>query len=301
MKIDLFVSSFLLSSVALSGPAVADSVLFSTGNPDGRMAAASRSSLSAFEIETADDFVLTNQSIVNSATFTGLLSNTSVANISNVTIEIYRIFPLDSDIGRTTGSPTFSTSQVPTRVNSPSDVALDSRMAGTNLTFSVSSLSASFTAANSVQPGGIHPTPLQTTGGNGSVTGEEVQFSVTFTTPFNLAAGHYFFVPQVDVNNGGVFDWLSAPKPIASPGTPFPPGFTDLQAWTRDQALDPDWLRIGTDIVGGQPVVAPTFNMAFSLSGVEAVPELSTWAMMLVGFASLGYIGFRQRKRMIAA
>ena len=44
------------------------------------------------------------------------------------------------------------------------------------------------------------------------------------------------------------------------------------------QNLDPDWLRIGTDIVGGNP--APTFNMAFSLEGVNAVPEPATWAMM---------------------
>jgi len=33
-------------------------------------------------------------------------------------------------------------------------------------------------------------------------------------------------------------------------GNAFPPGFTDLQTWTRDQMLDPDWLRVGTDIVG---------------------------------------------------
>ena len=45
----------------------------------------------------------------------------------DVVVEIYRVFPNDSDVGRTSGSPTFSTSQVPTRVNSPSDVAFDSR------------------------------------------------------------------------------------------------------------------------------------------------------------------------------
>ena len=32
---------------------------------------------------------------------------------------------------------------------------------------------------------------------------------------------------------------------------PFPPGFTDLQSWTRDVGIEPDWLRVGTDIVGG--------------------------------------------------
>ena len=37
------------------------------------------------------------------------------------------------------------------------------------------------------------------------------------------------------------------------------------------------------------------------LGGVGAVPEPSTWAMMLLGFAGLGYMGLRQRKRMLAA
>jgi hypothetical protein len=36
-----------------------------------------------------------------------------------------------------------------------------------------------------------------------------------------------------------------------------------LESWTRDQFLDPDWLRIGTDIVG-----QGTFNAAFVLNGV---------------------------------
>ena len=95
-----------------------------------------------------------------------------------------------------------------------------------------------------------------------------MEFTVNFKTPFVLPPDHYFFVPQVDVN-GGEFLWLSAPRPIVAPGTPFPPGFTDLQSWTRDETLEPDWLRIGTDIVGpgidGTP--APTFNAAFSLTG----------------------------------
>lgn len=34
---------------------------------------------------------------------------------------------------------------------------------------------------------------------------------------------------------------------------------------------------------------------------VPAVPESSTWAMMLMGFAGLGYMGIQSRRRMIAA
>jgi hypothetical protein len=153
-----------------------------------------------------------------------------------------------------------------------------------------------FTAANSVQPGGIHPQPGQTTGGNGPLTGEEVRFNITFTQPFDLPANHYFFVPQVEVSDPtGNFYWLSAPRPIVPPGTPFPPGFTDLQEWTRDQFLEPDWLRVGTDIVG-----AGTFNATFSVMG-NTVPEPSTWVMMLFGFAGLGLIGYRQTRKRQAA
>ena len=61
------------------------------------------------------------------------------------------------------------------------------------------------------------------------------------------------------------------------------------------QFLDPDWLRIGTDIVGGTP--APTFNMAFSLQGVNAVPEPSTWAMMILGFAGIGFMAYRRKSK----
>ena len=185
---------------------------------------------------------------------------------------------------------------VPSRVNSPSDVAFNSRVSNGGLTFTPGVISDSFTAGNSVQPGGIHASPLQTTGGNGGVTGEEVEFNVVFTTPFLLPADHYFFVPQVELSNGA-FLWLSAPRPIVPPGTSFPPGFTDLQSWTRDAALDPDWLRVGQDIVGGAPF--PTFNAAFSLTG-DVVPEPSTWAMMLLGFAGLGFAAYLRAGRLTA-
>src|SRR5262245_32710384 len=270
IKVALLTSAafFVLApAIGLSESAKASTFSFNSGPVTNSMASASRpESAGKFEIESADDFVTTAaQTLITSATFTGLLTGgATTANIGQVRVEIYRVFPADSDAGRTSGPPTFSTPNVPTRVNSPSDVALvdrDTAPPAGNLTFTTMTLGA-VTATNSVQPGGIHPKPGQTTGGDGSVTGQEVQFNVNFTVPISLTPDHYFFVPQVEVTTSGEFLWLSGTRPL--PAGAFPPGVTDLQSWTRDEMLDPDWLRIGADIVG-----AGAFNAAFSLDGVE--------------------------------
>jgi hypothetical protein len=108
----------LLAALAVS--ANASPFFFSTGTTDGKMAAATRpDSTGKFEIETGDDFVVTNETSITSATFTGLITGATTANIGQVTAEIYRVFPNDSNAGRTP--------QVPTRANSPSDVAFDFR------------------------------------------------------------------------------------------------------------------------------------------------------------------------------
>jgi hypothetical protein len=261
---------------------------FSTGLPDGRVATISEPAsarTSQVEFESADDFALTTETLIQHASFTGLLTGGATPkDVSNLVIEIYRVFPFDSDVGRTSGAPTFSTDKVPTRVNSPSDVALDTRdSADHKLSFSSRVLSTSFTALNSVSSVGKIGVGSK---GNGAVTGEEVEFDVTFKLPFDLPAGHYFFVPQVGLSNkapaGADFLWLSAPRPIAPPGTPFPAGVTDLQSWMRDDPpLAPDWLRIGTDIIGGT-----TFNASFSLSGHTVAPKITSLSQSSVAEGS---------------
>lgn len=290
----------IAAGLILVDPASAGPFFFSTGDPDGRIATASRpASSTTIEIESADDFVLNSQTLISQATFTGLLpAGATASSIGAVGVEIYRVFPLDSDVRRTSGPPTFSTSQVPTRVNSPSDVVFVGRsVADGNLSFGIAFLNPSFTATSSII-NDINPTPNQTTGGEGSVTGEEVVFTANFSSSIDLPAGHYFFVPQVEVAGGaGNFLWLSAPRPIISPGSTFTP---DLQSWIRNGSLAPDWLRVGTDIVGGTP--APTFNAAFSLTGetesvAVAAPEPST--LSLFGFGALALLGHGswQRRR----
>ena len=259
-------------------------VVFSTNTPDGRLGMASRPAGAGLTArEAADDFLLQQATSITNATFYGLLpTGANALDITQVSVEIYRIFPLDSN------EP--SSGNVPTRTNSPSDVAFDSRTSVSGLTYSTTSL-GSFSVANSVVDG-IHASPNNQTGGDGFATGNEFLFSVDFLTPFVLPADHYFFVPQVELTSG-TFLWLSAPRPIVSPGTPFPLLTPDLQTWIRSDEIAPDWLRVGTDIIdNGQ-----TFNGSFSLSTtVTATPEPATLLLLATGLVVVGVAARRRRR-----
>jgi len=286
----LGISATVLLSWFSTGSLTAASILFNTGSPDGKIATLSRpAGAGGLETETADDFILGQPAMVTNATFFGLLpTGALLSSITGVEIELYHVFPVDS-----VNPPDM---RVLTRVNSPSDnqfAAFDSALG--QLSFSPSIVSQTFTAANSVASK-INAAPNQFTGGEGPVTGEEVQITVTFLTPFFVGAGdHDFFRPEVALSSGN-FLWLS-PKPITSPGTPFQfPGgpATDLQTWIRNDgpgALAPDWSRIGTDITAQGP-----FNAAFSLSGT-VVPEPSGMVLVGAGLCALRLLLRRGRGR----
>lgn len=257
--------------VLCASSASAATVLYNNDFPDGRLATASRPASASGERESADDFVLTAGANVTGAAFTGLMPMD--AKIKKVAVEIYRVFPFDSDLGRTI--------TVPTRTNSPSDVAFGERVSGSNLQYIATPLQNSFTATNSIVNG-----IAANTGGEGPVTGQEVRVNVSFTTPLTLPADHYFFVPQVELSNGN-FLWLSANRPIAAPGTPILP---DLQTWIRnDPGISPDWLRAGTDVVGNT-----TVNSSFLVFG-EPVPEASSLTALCLGLGFAAATVLRRR------
>jgi hypothetical protein len=269
MKAYIAAASAAALSVGLvaAAPAMADVFFFSTGNPDGKLGSLSQPpSPGSLETETADDFVLTDTTLISRAIVHGLIpSGLDVSSIQQVEVEVYHVFPTDSD---TTRAP-----RVVTRMNSPADIEIgaatrDSGASPATLSFGTTLVEKSFMVLNTVV-NKINPAPNQFTGGEGPATGEEVEIDITFTPPIFLPAGHYFFRPEVQVS-GGNFLYLSAPRPIVSPGTPFPAGFTDLQSWIRNANLKPDWSRIGTDITHEGP-----FNAAFSLAG-DTIPGAGT-------------------------
>jgi hypothetical protein len=242
----------MLALVLLPPRASASSIFFSTGAPDGLIGTLSRpASAGLIQTETADDFILSECVLINQATFTGLLPmGASVESINRVEVEIYHVFPVDSDTTRTPA--------VVTRMNSPSDVEIDdaTRDTADGSLIANATVGPTFSVLNSVV-NEINPSPNQFTGGEGSVTGTEVTITVTFDPPILLPADHYFFRPEVGLSSGN-FLWLSAPRPVN------PPIFVgDLQSWIRNDNLVPDWSRIGTDITHEGP-----FNASFSLSGV---------------------------------
>lgn len=264
----LFGSSVVLAAIFFSGTALAQDtkLIVNTGNTDGKLGALSRRpSAGKKETETADDFVLNQTTVLTGATVTGVIvpATTPLANISNVEVELYHKFPEDS---------VTPSGNVPSRLNSPSDVEIDSATRDSKLgtlRFTVNQLQQNFLVKNTVV-NGINKKPLNVTHGEEQATGDEVEISITFTNPIVLPAGHYFFRPEVLVTGGGDFLYLSAPRPIVSPGIAIA---GDLQAWIRNSDLAPDWLRIGTDIVADP--ATPTFNMTFSLSGA-VIPDAGT-------------------------
>ncbi len=105
----VFSVSVVTAMLLWIGPASATPFFFSTGDPDGLIATASRpESPGKKEIESADDFAVTgaNTLKLTGASFKGLLPiGASLSTVTDVRVEIYRVFPADSDVGRTSGPP----------------------------------------------------------------------------------------------------------------------------------------------------------------------------------------------------
>ena len=276
----------LLSLSLIAGPVLADTVFYNNDFPDGKMATASGTIMVggvAHETESADDFSLAHLSRITGGSFTGLVPlGADTSAISSVGLEIYRVFPADSILPET-GSP-----GIPTRKNSPADVDIGAAARDSssgNLTFTLNPLNENVSVSNSVVDGIV-----LNEGGNLAKDGREVRidFTVDPKAPLELAAGDYFFVPQVTLKDGSSFLWLSADRPIGAFGAT--QLATDRQTWIRNETIANNWLRVGTDIIGA----GNQYNAAFRLVGT-VVPEPTGIVMLIAGLIAVG--AWSQRKR----
>ena len=90
---------------------------------------------------------------------------------------------------------------------------------------------------------------------------------------------------------------MGTPSSVAINGTLYAFTITPIGATAEELAIS------GLDLIGGQVTVTlnRSTNWVFAseiqfLGVPSAVPEPSTWAMMLIGFAALGFAA-RERKR----
>jgi len=280
-----------LLSLSFFGSAAfaADTVLYNNDFPDGKIATASGSPKAA---ESADDFILGNTSTITSGSFTGLIPKT--ANILSVGVEIYGACTPGSGFAGCT-----NLGKAVTRVNSPTSEGRPGTERTTGdgtLTYSTSLLNNGIGVVGSVVDGINAQTPdvpATLTGGDGPGSGKEVRVNFNLTQGITLPTGHYFFVPSVELSDGS-FLQLSAYRPVGGEfgSTLITP---DLQAWVRNDTIKNDWLRTGTDIIGG-PTDPATYNLAFRLVGTTAVvPEPTGVAMLIAGLVAVG--AWSQRKR----
>lgn len=128
-------------------------------------------------------------------------------------------------------------------------------------------------------------------------TGQSISQLVTLAANSTYALSYAVYAPQNGLNNpkGATFD-----ANIAGVNLPAI-AFTSLM-------LSPDWLLYTGDFTTGADT---SYSLIFNFNGqgitaadvlvdniaISAVPEPSTWAMMVLGFFGLGFIAYRRRKQ----
>jgi PEP-CTERM motif len=181
--------------------------------------------------------------------------------------------------------------------------------------------SAEITSVSAAGPGGtVSSLAIETT----FMTDDSVQFDANYTSPARIVltltvdgSGNYFIgAPFGDITNGtgasfpsffaflvgapaGVtFDEASWEDAVFSNGANFIPPTSEV-AFNGPPGLgagDSTEIGVGFSVPSSGP---ETFEVVLTPTAA-AVPEPSTWAMMLLGFAGLGYLGYRSSRKSVA-
>jgi hypothetical protein len=94
---------------------------------------------------------------------------------------------------------------------------------------------------------------------------------------------------EVFVGDANAPAWTSATENLAN---------HDFSGWSSETLTFTATAssEVVSFLAAGSPQVPP-FTLVSDVSLIESAPELSTWAMMALGFAGLGYAGFRSARR----
>lgn len=127
------------------------------------------------------------------------------------------------------------------------------------------------------------------------------QFVVDLNTyvPGSTATGSLIFFSIFNSLDNVVFSTTGSGLPDTTTSITIPGGkLAAGQTYTFDLLFDN--RIVGTDDLSGLPVTQfydTHTDGTFTTSSAGAVSEPSTWAMMLVGFAGIGYAGYRSARR----
>ncbi|MCG2633002.1 hypothetical protein L6654_41295 [Bradyrhizobium sp. WYCCWR 13023] len=120
----------------------------------------------------------------------------------------------------------------------------------------------------------------------------------------DIFSAHYSS-PQITVGNAGIsssFRVVELPDIILDAGTYWltvhGPSNTEQHTWLGEFEANGDnsFIQYGADPNNPQFVIPRHQDAVFRLTGlVTAVPEASTWAMMILGFCGVGFLAVRRK------
>jgi hypothetical protein len=106
--------------------------------------------------------------------------------------------------------------------------------------------------------------------------------------PFTLASGASTLISPINLSLGS-FNF--APITTGLAGFTGPGTFQALASTFTGYTIFGGGGDIGTDLIS---VASPTVTITYDYNVTSGVPEPATWAMMIIGFAGLGFMAYRQ-------
>jgi hypothetical protein len=129
-------------------------------------------------------------------------------------------------------------------------------------------------------------------------------YSISGSSLINLNQSPQYAFLRPNTNNGGVSTGEDYAHIFLTPSD-----FSSLQGGgTGSVVAFPTGISFfnpiptsGGTLTFNEAATGPFFLEASKVQNVSAVPELSTWAMMLIGFAGIGFASYRRSKRTMLA